>query len=424
MKKTPFVTKEQVEEIAKTYPTPFHIYDEKGIRENARKLKAAFSWNKGYREYFAVKATPNPYILKILQEEGCGVDCSSLTELMMSEACGFHGSDIMFSSNVTPAEEYKKAKALDAFINLDDITHIDFLEKEAGIPETICCRYNPGGVFKMGTDIMDNPGDAKYGMTTEQIFEAFRILKAKGAEEFGIHSFLASNTVTNDYYPVLAKTLFELAVKLQKETGVKIKFINLSGGVGIPYKPDQEGNDIRVIGEGVHKVYDEVLVPAGMGDVAIYTEMGRFMMGPYGGLVTRAIHQKHIYKEYIGCDACAVNLMRPAMYGAYHHITVMGKEDQPCDHKYDVTGSLCENNDKFAIDRMLPEVEVGDLLFIHDTGAHGFSMGYNYNGKLKSAEVLLKEDGSFEVIRRAETPKDYFATLDGTPEYEKMFGNK
>ena len=297
--------------------------------------------------------------------------------------------------------------------------------EKAGLDtESIDARYNPGGLFKISTDIMDNPGDAKYGMTTEQIFEAFRILKAKGAEEFGIHSFLASNTVTNDYYPVLAKTLFELAVKLQKETGVKIKFINLSGGVGIPYKPGQEGNDIRVIGEGVHKVYDEVLVPAGMGDVAIYTEMGRFMMGPYGGLVTRAIHQKHIYKEYIGCDACAVNLMRPAMYGAYHHITVMGKEDQPCDHKYDVTGSLCENNDKFAIDRMLPEVEVGDLLFIHDTGAHGFSMGYNYNGKLKSAEVLLKEDGSFEVIRRAETPKDYFATLDGTPEYEKMFGNK
>lgn len=331
----------------------------------------------------------------------------------------------MFSSNDTPDEEFKYANEIGGIINLDDITHIESVEKAVGyIPKVISCRYNPGGLFKISNDIMDNPGDAKYGMTTEQIFEAFRILKAKGAEEFGIHSFLASNTVTNDYYPVLAKTLFELAVKLQKETGVKIKFINLSGGVGIPYKPGQEGNDIRVIGEGVHKVYDEVLVPAGMGDVAIYTEMGRFMMGPYGGLVTRAIHQKHIYKEYIGCDACAVNLMRPAMYGAYHHITVMGKEDQPCDHKYDVTGSLCENNDKFAIDRMLPEVEVGDLLFIHDTGAHGFSMGYNYNGKLKSAEVLLKEDGSFEVIRRAETPKDYFATLDGTPEYEKMFRNK
>ena len=425
MKKEPFITKTQLDEIVKEYPTPFHLYDEKGIRENVKALKEAFAWNKGYKEYFAVKATPNPYILNILKEYGCGCDCSSYTELLMSESVGQVGENIMFSSNDTPAEEFALADKLGAIINLDDITHIDFLEKTIGkIPETISCRYNPGGLFKISNSIMDNPGDAKYGMTTEQIFEAFRILKAKGAEEFGIHSFLASNTVTNDYYPVLAKTLFELAVKLQKETGVKIKFINLSGGVGIPYKPDQEGNDIRVIGEGVHKVYDEVLVPAGMGDVAIYTEMGRFMMGPYGGLVTRAIHQKHIYKEYIGCDACAVNLMRPAMYGAYHHITVMGKEDQPYDHKYDVTGSLCEINDTFAIDRMLPEVEVGDLLFIHDTGAHGFSMGYNYNGKLKSAEVLLKEDGSFEVIRRAETPKDYFATLDGTPEYEKMFGNK
>ena len=413
MKKIPFVTKEQVEEIAKTYPTPFHIYDEKGIRENARRLKAAFAWNKGYREYFAVKATPNPFILKVLQEEGCGVDCSSLTELMMSEKCGFSGSDIMFSSNVTPAEEYVKAKQLGAFINLDDITHIDFLEKTIGhIPETISCRYNPGGIFKISNDIMDNPGDSKYGMTTEQITEAFKTLKAKGAKEFGIHAFLASNTVTNDYYPMLAKVLFEQAVRLQKETGVHIKFINLSGGIGIPYTPDQEPNDIRVIGEGVRKVYEEVLVPAGMGDVAIYTELGRFMMGPYGCLVTKAIHEKNTYKNYIGVDACAVNLMRPAMYGAYHHITVLGKEDAPCDHKYDVTGSLCENNDKFAIDRMLPEVDMGDYLVIHDTGAHGFSMGYNYNGKLKSAELLLKEDGSVQMIRRAETPKDYFATFD------------
>ena len=425
MKKEPFVTLEKLNEITEKFPTPFHLYDEKGIRENAKALKEAFAWNKGFKEFFAVKATPNPYLINILQEYGCGCDCSSETELMMAKAVGCKKGDIMFSSNDTPEKEFRYADEIGGIINLDDITHIESVEKALGkIPEVISCRYNPGGLFKISNSIMDNPGDAKYGMTTEQIFEAFRILKAKGAEEFGIHSFLASNTVTNDYYPVLAKTLFELAVKLQKETGVKIKFINLSGGVGIPYKPDQEGNDIRVIGEGVHKVYDEVLVPAGMGDVAIYTEMGRFMMGPYGGLVTRAIHQKHIYKEYIGCDACAVNLMRPAMYGAYHHITVMGKEDQPCDHKYDVTGSLCENNDKFAIDRMLPEVEVGDLLFIHDTGAHGFSMGYNYNGKLKSAEVLLKEDGSFEVIRRAETPKDYFATLDGTPEYEKMFGNK
>src|SRR5699024_9105858 len=312
-----------------------------------------------------------------------------------------------------------------ASITLGDITQIDCLEKRLGyLPTRRSCRYSPGGLFKSGNDIMDNPADAKYGMTTEQLFEAFRILKSKGVEEFGVHAFLASNTVTNDYYPMLAKVLFEMAVKLEKETGADIKFINLSGGIGIPYRPDQEPNDIQVIGEGVRKVYEEVLTPAGMGDVAIYTELGRFMTGPYGCLVTEVIHEKHTHKEYIGCDACAVNLMRPAMYGAYHHITVMGKENQPCDHKYDVTGSLCENNDKFAIDRMLPKIDLGDLLFIHDTGAHGFSMGYNYNGKLRSAEVLLKEDGSFELIRRAETPKDYFATLDGTPEYRKMFGGE
>lgn len=410
--KTPFVTLEKVEEIVKTCPTPFHLYDEKGIRENARRVKKAFSWNPGFREYFAVKANPNPFLLKILKEEGCGTDCSSMTELMLSEALGFTGDDIMFSSNVTPASEYIKAKELDAYINLDDFTHIDFLEKEAGIPKTIFCRFNPGGYFKMGTDIMDNPGDAKYGMTREQLKEAFKILKDKGAEKFGIHSFLASNTVTNEYYPTLAKILFELAVEIKNETGIKISFINLSGGVGIPYLLDQPGNDIMVIGEGVRKAYEEVMVKNGLGDVAIFTEMGRFMMGPYGCLVTKALHEKHIYKEYIGVDACAVNLMRPAMYGAYHHITVLGKESEPCDHKYDITGSLCENNDKFAIDRMMPEIALGDYLVIHDTGAHGFSMGYNYNGKLKSAEILLKEDGSPQLIRRAETPKDYFATLD------------
>ncbi|MCI8771243.1 MAG: diaminopimelate decarboxylase [Lachnospiraceae bacterium] len=412
MKKTPFVTKQQIEEITKTFPTPFHIYDEKAIRENARKLKQAFSWNKGFREYFAVKATPNPFILKILQEEGCGVDCSSLTELMMSEACGFSGSDIMFSSNVTPAQEYQKAKELGAFINLDDITHIDFLEQAAGIPETICCRFNPGGVFKMGTDIMDNPGDAKYGMTKEQLIEAFNRLKGMGAKRFGIHSFLASNTVTNEYYPTLAGILFELAVEVQEKTGVQIAFINLSGGVGIPYTPDKEPNDILVIGDGVRRQFEKIMVPAGLGDTAVFTELGRFMLGPYGALVTKAIHEKHIYKEYIGVDACAVNLMRPAMYGAYHHITVLGKEDAPCDHQYDVTGSLCENNDKFAVDRMLPKIDIGDYLYIHDAGAHGFAMGYNYNGKLKSAELLLKEDGSVQMIRRAETPEDYFATFD------------
>ena len=413
MNKTPFVTKEQLDEIMKTYPTPFHLYDEKGIRENVKALREAFSWNEGYKEYFAVKACPNPFLIDILREYDCGCDCSSYTELMLSDAIGVKGQDIMFSSNDTPAEDYVLAEKLGAIINLDDFTHIDFLEKTIGyIPETISCRYNPGGLFKISNDIMDNPGDSKYGMTTEQIKDAFQILKEKGAKEFGIHAFLASNTVTNDYYPMLAKVLFEQAVRLQKETGVHIKFINLSGGIGIPYTPDQEPNNIRAIGDGVRRVYEEVLGPAGMGDVAIYTELGRYMMGPYGCLVTKAIHEKHTHKEYIGVDACAVNLMRPAMYGAYHHITVLGKEEAPCDHKYDVTGSLCENNDKFAIDRMLPKIDKGDYLVIHDTGAHGFSMGYNYNGKLKSAELLLKEDGSVQLIRRAETPADYFATFD------------
>uniref|UniRef100_UPI003FEE0C8D diaminopimelate decarboxylase n=1 Tax=Coprococcus sp. TaxID=2049024 RepID=UPI003FEE0C8D len=413
MMKTPFVTKAQVDEMIKKYPTPFHLYDEKGIRENARKLYQAFSWNKGFKEFFAVKATPNPTILRILKEEGCGTDCSSLTELMMSDKLGFTGDEIMFSSNDTPAEEFVLAKKLGATINLDDFTHIDFLEKTAGIPEKICCRYNPGGTFSISTTIMDNPGDAKYGMTKDQIIEAYRILKGKGVKKFGMHAFLASNTVTNDYYPVLARTLFEVAVEIKEKTGVKLDFINLSGGVGVPYTPDKEPNDILAIGEGVRKVYEEILVPAGMGDVALYTELGRFMLAPYGHLITTAIHEKHTHKEYIGVDACAVNLMRPAMYGAYHHITVLGKENEPCDHKYDVTGSLCENNDKFAIDRMLPKIDMGDVLVIHDTGAHGFAMGYNYNGKLKSAEVLLCEDGSTKLIRRAETPDDYFATLDG-----------
>ena len=413
MSKKAFVTKEMIEKIVKDYPTPFHIYDEKGIRENAQAVKEAFAWNKGFKEYFAVKATPNPYLMQILKEYGCGCDCSSMTELMLSKAIGVEGSDIMFSSNETPAEEYAYAAKLGAIINLDDITHIDFLEGILGkLPETMSCRYNPGGVFTMSNGIMDNPGDAKYGFTTEQLFEGFRILKSKGVKSFGIHAFLASNTVTNEYYPILAKQLFEVAVRLKEETGADIRFINLSGGVGIPYQPGQTGNDIRAIGEGVKRVYEEVLVSAGMDDVAIYTEMGRFMMGPYGELVTKAIHEKHTHKEYIGVDACAVHLMRPAMYGAYHHITVLGKEDAPCSRKYDVVGSLCENNDKFAVDRMLPEIEKGDYLVIHDTGAHGFSMGYNYNGKLKSAELLLKENGEIQLIRRAETPKDYFATFD------------
>lgn len=420
MEKKPFVTKEQVEEIVKKYPTPFHIYDEKGIRENARKVKEAFAWNPGFREYFAVKATPNPFLINILREYGCGTDCSSKTELMLSKAIGCKGEEIMFSSNDTPPEEFVYANKLGAIINLDDFTHIDVIDKLIGIPETISCRFNPGGLFSIANSIMDNPGDAKYGFTKEQLIEGFKILKAKGAKNFGIHSFLASNTVTNDYYPSLAKILFELAVEIKNKTGCHIKFINLSGGVGIPYKPDGAPNDILAIGEGVHKVYDEVLVPNGMGDVAIYTEMGRFMMGPYGGLVTRVGNMKHTYKEYIGTDACAVNLMRPAMYGAYHHITVLGKENEPCDHKYDVTGSLCENNDKFAIDRMLPKIEIGDYLFIHDTGAHGFSMGYNYNGKLRSAELLLKENGEVQMIRRAETPEDYFRTFDCFDFYKEV----
>ncbi|MCI8598796.1 MAG: diaminopimelate decarboxylase [Lachnospiraceae bacterium] len=413
MKKEPFVTLEQLKEIEKTYPTPFYLYDEKGIRENVKDLKEAFSWNKGYKEYFAVKATPNPFLIRILQEYGCGCDCSSMTELMLSNEIGVKGEDIMFSSNDTPAEEFAYAAKLGAIINLDDYTHIDFLERTIGyIPETISCRYNPGGVFQISNDIMDNPGDSKYGMTYEQLVNAYKVLMKKGAKRFGIHAFLASNTVTNEYYPMLARVLFETAVRLKEETGADIQFINLSGGIGIPYYPDQEPNDIRAIGEGVRRMYEEVLVPAGMGNVAIYTELGRFMMGPYGCLVTKAIHEKHIHKEYIGCDACAVNLMRPAMYGAYHHITVMGKENEPCDHIYDVTGSLCENNDKFAIDRKLPKIDKGDFLVIHDTGAHGFAMGYNYNGKLKSAELLLREDGRVQIIRRAETPKDYFATFD------------
>ena len=423
MKKVPFVTKEQVEEIVKTYPTPFHIYDEKGIRENAKAVQEAFAWNKGFKEYFAVKACPNPFLIQILHEYGAGCDCSSMTELMMSNALGINGPDIMFSSNDTPAEEYAYCEKVGGIINLDDITHIEFVEKILGkLPETMSCRYNPGGVFQMSNGIMDNPGDAKYGFTTEQLFEGYRILKEKGVKHFGLHAFLASNTVTNEYYPELARQLFEVAVKIRDEVGVELEFINLSGGVGIPYTPDQTGNDIREIGEGVRRVYEEVLVSAGMSDVAIYTEMGRFMMGPYGALVTQAIHEKHTHKEYIGVDACAVNLMRPAMYGAYHHITVLGKEEEACDHKYDVTGSLCENNDKFAIDRMLPEIETGDYLVIHDTGAHGYAMGYNYNGKLKSAELLLKENGDVQLIRRAETPKDYFATFDCFDIYHELEG--
>ncbi len=411
--KKPFLTKEKAVEIIKEFPTPFHIYDEKGIRENTENVKKAFSWNKGFKEYFAVKANPNPFLINILREYGCGCDCSSKTELMLSKAIGAVGDDIMFSSNDTPLDEFKYCSDLGGIINLDDITHIEAVEKACGkLPKKMSCRYNPGGEFKISNGIMDNPGEAKYGMTTEQIYEAFRI-----------HSFLCSNTVTNEYYPMLAKILFELAVDLRNKLDVKISFINLSGGVGIPYTPDQEPNDILKIGEGVHKVYDEVFGPAGMDDVAIYTEMGRFMMGPYGALVTTAINEKHTHKEYIGVDACAANLMRPAIYGSYHHITVLGKENEKSDLTYDVTGSLCENCDKFAIDRKLPKIDLGDILYIHDTGAHGFSMGYNYNGKLRSAEILLQADGTAKLIRRAETPKDYFATFDGFDFYNDLIND-
>ena len=383
--KQPFVDKETLEHIVEQFPTPFHLYDEAGIRRNMQEVRDAFAWNPGFKEYFAVKANPNPALISILNEYGCGCDCSSYTELMIARSLGITGHDIMFSSNDTPAADFELADKLGAVVNFDDISHIEFYERVAGpIPKTVSCRFNPGGLFQLSNGIMDNPGDSKYGMTTEQLFEAFRMLKAKGAEDFGIHAFLASNTVTNDYYPELARILFELAVRLERETGAHVAFINLSGGAGIPYLPEQQANDIRAIGEGVHAAYDEILVPAGMGDVAICTEMGRFMMGPYGCLVTKAIHEKQIYKDYIGVDASAVDLIRPAMYGAYHHITVMGqpggadKATAPVTNTYDITGNLCENNDKFAIDRELPHIDMGDLLVIHDTGAHGYSMGYNY----------------------------------------------
>ena len=411
-RKKPFIDLEQAKAMIREYPTPFHIYDEAGIRKTARALNQAFAWNRGFREYFAVKATPNPFILKVLYEEGCGVDCSSETELMLSHASGFSGHEIMFSSNETQACEFAMAHRYGAIINLDDFTLIETMEEACGVPETVSCRYNPGGEFAIGNHIMDQPKDAKYGMTREQLTQAYRVLMSKGARHFGLHAFLASNTLTNAYYPTLARILFQTAVDLHRETGAHIAFINLSGGVGIAYRPEDTANDIMEIGEGVRKAYEEVLVPAGMGDVAIFTELGRFMLGPNGALVTTACHEKHTYKEYIGVDACACNLMRPAMYGAYHHITVLGKEDAPNECVYDIVGSLCENNDKFAIDRKLPRIEKGDILFIHDTGAHGFSMGYNYNGKLRSAEVMLKPDGSTQLIRRAETAADYFATLD------------
>ena len=418
MKKTPFVSLEKAQEIAREIPTPFHLYDEAGIRENARAVKEAFSWNPGFREYFAVKATPNPYILSILKEEGCGCDCATYTELLLAQTCGFREKDIMFTSNVTPELDMKTAFDMKAYINLDDASHAEFmLQTCGGVPETICCRYNPGGSFSCGNTIMDMPRDAKYGMTEDQMAGVFSRLMQLGVKNFGIHALLVSNAVGNEYYPEVAAQLFRLAVRLTNATGAKISFVNLSGGIGVDYRPEQPRCDIAAVGEAVRRKYEEILVPAGMGDVAIFAELGRFMLAPYGLLISKVLHQKHIYKTYLGLDACAADLMRPAIYGAYHHISVLGKEDAILDHVYDVTGGLCENNDKFAIDRSLPGVEIGDLLAIHDTGAHGHSMGYNYNGKLRSAEVLLREDQSYQLIRRAETPADYFATLDFSPFY-------
>lgn len=414
MKKTAFLTLDKAMEITAQIPTPFHIYDEAGIRANARALKKAFSWNKDFREFFAVKATPNPYILRILNEEGCGCDCATYTELLLAEAVGITGHDVMFSSNVTPKKDMQKAREMGAYINLDDATHVDFLAALGPVPETVCLRYNPGGSFSLGNTIMDMPRDAKYGMTEDQMAGAINRLMKLGTKHFGIHAFLASNTTTNEYYPELAGQLFRLAVRLKNATGADFRFINLSGGIGVDYRPEQPCCNIQTIGDGVRTRYEQIMTPAGMGDVAIFTELGRFMLAPYGHLVSTVLHQKHIYREYVGLDACAADLMRPAMYGAYHHITVLGKEDAILDHVYDVIGGLCENNDKFAIERSLPQINVGDIVVIHDTGAHGYSMGYNYNGKLRSAEVLLKEDGSFQLIRRAETPMDYFATLDMT----------
>ena len=412
MKKIPFLTLEKAKEIREQIPTPFYVYDEAGIRANARALKAAFSWNPGFREYFAVKATPNPFLLKILHEEGCGCDCATYTELLLSEAVGITGHDVIFSSNDTPALDMRKAREMGVYINLDDATYVDFLASMGPVPETVCLRYNPGGSFSLGNTIMDMPRDAKYGMTEDQMAGAITRLMKLGTKHFGVHAFLASNTTTNEYYPALAGQLFRLAVRLRNATGAHISFIDLSGGIGVDYRPEQPKCDIGVIGEGVRVKYEEILTPNDMGDVAIFTELGRFMLAPFGHLISTVIHEKHIYREYVGLDACAANLMRPAMYGAYHHITVLGKEDALLDHVYDVTGGLCENNDKFAVERSLPEIQIGDIVAIHDTGAHGFSMGYNYNGKLRSAEVLLKKDGSFQLIRRAETPEDYFATFD------------
>ena len=405
---------------AQQFQTPFHLYTEQGLRETARKLNKAFSGVPEFREYFAVKALPNPTVLRILKEEGCGVDCASETELMLAEACGFMGEDIMFSANDVPPFEFEMARRMGAYINLDDITHVEVLRRHGGIPEEICLRFNPGGTFRIGNTIMGDPGDAKYGMTRQQLTEALLQLKQYGTRKFGLHSFLSSNTTDQAYYPALAKLLFQTGCELMEETGLTLSFIYLSGGIGGPYLPDQPEADIDAIGAGVAEAYHDIFTKNGIAGVAIKTELGRYMTGPNGWLVSHITNEKRIHKHYLGLDSSACDLMRPAMYGAYHHITIPGKEDLPHDMLVDVTGSLCENNDKFAIDRMLPKCGIGDLLVIHDTGAHGLSMGYNYNGKLRCKEVLLKEDGSFALIRREERPMDYFATLDMDPVWEKL----
>lgn len=409
-KTVPF-SKAQVEKIIEKHPTPFHIYDEKAIRENARYFKNAFSWNEGFKEYYAIKAAPNPYLMKILREEGFGIDCSSVAELELAKRLGMRGDEIMLTSNDTPAIEFQLAKELGAIINLDDISHIPFLEKHVGLPDTICMRYNPGDL-KKGNLIIGHPEEAKYGFTHQQILEGYKILTEKGVQHFGIHTMVASNELDPDYFIETAEILFRLIIEVKEKTGVKIEFANLGGGIGIPYKPEEKAVDLEYVSAGIKKLYDAMIVANGLAPLKLFFESGRMITGPYGYLVTKVRHIKNTYKKYAGLDACMVNLMRPAMYGAYHHITVLGKENQPATVKYDVTGSLCENNDKFAIDRMLPELEPDDIVVIHDAGAHGHSMGFNYNGKLKSAELLLRENGEVVEIRRAETVEDYFATLD------------
>ncbi|MDG5814133.1 diaminopimelate decarboxylase [Chitinispirillales bacterium ANBcel5] len=409
-KSLPF-NKEKIEEIVKEYPTPFHIYDEKGIRENARKLLKTFSWAPGFTEYFAVKANPNPYILKLFAQEGVGGDCSSYPELELSRRAGITGEKIMFTSNDTPYQEYQAARELDAIINLDDITHISYLEHHAGLPEIVCFRYNPGPL-RQGNEIIGNPREAKYGFTRDQLFEGYKILRDKGVKRFGLHAMVASNELNGKYFVETAEMLYELVVEISQQLGIRFEFVNIGGGVGIPYRPEQKPVDLEAVSKGIKEAYERIIVAADLAPLKLYMECGRMMTGPYGFLVSRVLHEKKIYKDYVGLDATMANLMRPGLYGAYHHITVLGKENAPAEHLYDVTGSLCENNDKFAIDRKLPETKPGDLVVIHDTGAHGHAMGFNYNGKLRSAELLLREDGSVKQIRRAETLDDYFATLD------------